>query len=195
MGNMKKAINDILKDYKEILIAILIMGIVSMTIVYANFTRRLQIVSTAKVNDTKWDIHFENLVKHPSTDGYAAEVISEPAISEGRTIISGLNVLLNKPGDYVTYTFDIYNAGDLDAKLYSYIKSTPICNPSHTICNSVSYTLKYTNGDRIKVSDTLKINERKNVTMTIKLDNSVTNMPNQRIEISNLDAIFDYVQD
>ena len=183
------------RDYKEILIAILIMGIISMTIVYANFTRRLQIVNIASVNNTNWDIHFENLVQKPNSGNDQAEVISQPSISEGKTIISGLDVNLNKPGDYVTYTFDIYNAGDLDAKLYNFVKSNPICEPSNVICDSVSYTLKYTNGDSIKNSDTLKTKERRNVTMTIKLDDSVTVMPNEKIEISNINAVFDYVQD
>lgn len=191
---MKNMISDILKDYKEILIAILIMGIVSMTIVYANFTRRLQIVNTARVNNTNWDIHFENLVKTPNSGTDAAEVISEPSISEGKTIIGGLNVNLNKPGDYVTYTFDIVNAGDLDAKLYSYVKSTPVCTPNNSICDSVEYSLKYTNGNSIEASDTLLVGERKNVTMTIKLSNSVSTMPSDKVELSNLNAVFDYVQ-
>ena len=187
--------DSIKRDYRDILIAILIMGVVSMTIVYANFTRRLQIVNIARVNNTNWDIHFENLVKKQNSSSDAAVVLSEPSISEGRTIISGLQVNMVKPGDYVTYTFDIVNAGELDAKLYNYLKTTPTCEPSNSICDSVKFTLKYTNGNEIKTSDTLKVNERKNVTMTIKLNDSVTSMPGQKIEISNLDAVFDYVQD
>ena len=183
--------DSIKRDYKDMLIAILIMGVISMTIVYANFTRRLQILSVARVNDTNWDIHFENLVKGPGD----AEIISNPSISEGKTVISGLDVNFIKPGDYVTYTFDIYNAGELDAKLYNYVKSTPVCTPTNSICNDVTYTLKYTNGDSIMNSDTLKVGERRNVTMTLKLNNSVTNMPGEKIEISNISAVFDYVQD
>lgn len=192
---MKNTIKDILKDYKEILIAILIMGIISMTVVYANFTRRLLIVSTAQVNDTNWDIHFENLVQKPNSTNTAAQVITPPSISEGKTIISGLDVSFLKPGDYVTYTFDIVNAGDLDAKLYNYEKSTPTCEPSNAICDSIIYTLKYTDGSSIKVSDELKVNQRKNLTLTIKLSDDVTFMPNEKIEISNINAVFDYVQE
>lgn len=183
--------DSIKRDYKEILIAILIMGVVSMVIVYANFTRRLQIVNTAHINNTKWDIHFENLVKKSST----AQVISEPKISNSRTIISGLNVRLNKPGDYVTYTFDIVNAGDINAKLYDFNRSNPICEPSSAICDSIIYSLKYTDGTAIKVSDKLRVNERRNVTMTVKLNDSVSSMPNAVINVKNLNAVFDYVQD
>jgi len=183
--------DSIKRDYKDILIAILIMGVISMTIVYANFTRRLQIVNIASVNNTNWDIHFENLVKKTST----AEIKSEPTISNGETIISGLDVSFTKPGDQVTYTFDIYNAGDLDAKLYNYFKSIPKCEPSNSICEKVIYTLKYSNGNTISNSDTLKVGERKNVTMTLKLDDSVTSMPSQKIDINNINAVFDYVQD
>ena len=192
---MKNMVKDILKDYKEILIAILIMGIVSMTIVYANFTRRLQIVNFASISSGNWDIHFENLHKVPNSGDDAALVISEPSISEGKTIISGLNVKLSKPGDYVTYTFDIVNRGSLDAKLYDYVKSSPTCNPASAICDSVSYTLRYTDGNEIKVSDTLKVNESRNVTMTIKLGTTIASMPTEQIDINNLNAVFDYVQD
>lgn len=185
---------DILKEYREVLIAILIMGIISMTIVYANFTRRLLIVNTARVNNTNWDIHFENLVKKPNSGNDNAIIISEPSISEWKTVISGLDVKLNKPGDYVTYTFDIVNAGDLNAKLYNYVKSNPVCIPANSICDSVSYTLKYTDGNAIKVNDTLNAGARRNVTMTVRLENTVVSMPSQQIETSNLNAVFDYVQ-
>lgn len=183
------------EDYKDILIAVLIMGILSMTIAYANFTRRLQIVNTAKVNATNWDIHFENLVLEDNSTTSMAVINSPASISEGKTIIGGLNVSLVKPGDYVTYTFDIVNAGDLDAKLYHYFHSVPVCKNNESVCEYVHYSLKYTNGNEIKVSDTLKVGERKNVKMTISLDNSLTNMPKQSVELSDLYAVFDYVQE
>ena len=187
--------DNIKKEYKDILIAVLILGIVSMTIVYANFTRRLQITNFAKISNTNWDIHFENLQKNASLTTSSVEIISEPSISTGRTIISGFDANFAKPGDKVTYTFDIVNAGDLDAKLYNYVKSAPICEPSNSICNSIVYTLKYTNGNEIKTSDTLKVNERKNVTMTIGIDNTATNIPTEVIQVSNINAVFDYIQD
>ena len=180
------------RDYKDMLIAILIMGIVSMTIVYANFTRRLQITNHASVNNSNWDIHFENLNKASSS---TAEVISSPSISSTGTIISGLQVKLSNPGDSVTYTFDIVNAGDINAKLYNYTRSNPICEPSNSICDSIIYSLKYTDGSSINTSDTLAVGERKNVTMTIGLSNSVASMPTQVINVTNLSAVFDYVQD
>ena len=181
--------------YRTFLIVILIIGIISMTIVYANFTRRLQIVSTAKVNASNWDIHFENLVKVKNDTSSAATVISEPSISKERTIISGLDVELRKPGDYVTYTFDIVNAGDIDAKLYNYTHSTPTCEKYQSVCNNIKYIIKYTDGNEIKVSDSLKKGQRRNATLTIKLDESVTSMPSEKVTASDLTAIFDYVQE
>ena len=186
--------NNIKKEYRDILIAILIVGIISMTIVYANFTRRLQIISLAKVNNTNWDIHFENLVKNTSQTTDSVKINSEPSISEGKTIISGFDADFSKPGDKVTYTFDIVNSGDLDAKLYNFVKSTPVCEPSNAICESIIYTLKYTDGSQIKNSDTLNVNERKNVTMTIGIDNNASSVPSELIQISNINAVFDYVQ-
>ena len=177
--------------YRKVLTVLLIIGIISMTIVYANFTRRLKIVSTSSVNATNWDIHFENLVKVKNT----AKVVSEPSISDEKTIISGLNVELTKPGDYVTYTFDIVNAGDIDAKLYNYVHSTPTCEKYQSVCDNIKYIIKYTDGNDIKVSDQLKSGARRNATMTIKLDDSMTSMPSEKVTASNLEAIFDYVQE
>ena len=114
--------DSIKRDYKDMLIVILLIGILAMTIIYANFTRRLDLVSAEGIKKSDWNVHFENLVLNKKS---TAKIISPAVIVDGQTIINGLNVSLEKPGDFVQYTVDIYNAGKIDAKLDGFTHSTP----------------------------------------------------------------------
>lgn len=185
--------DSIKRDYKDMLIVILLIGVLAMTIIYANFTRRLDIVSAneAKFSSSDWDVHFENLVEAPSSN---ANIISSATIIEGKTVISGLDVSLVKPGDYVKYTVDIYNAGKIDARLNGFTHSSPICSPSSFVCDYITYTFNYTDGSSISPGDILKVGERRNITFIVRLDEALTSMPSQRINVSDLNATFYYVQ-
>ena len=183
-------------DSKNVLISILLMGIVSMTIVFANFTQYLMINAYADVNSTEWNIHFENLKQKPIEKNNTARVITEPVLSGDSTIISKFAVEFNKPGDYVEYTFDIVNAGNINAILSDYVKGIPTCSDNNeSFCKNIIYEFKYTDGSDIITNARLKKGNRVNVTMTIKLDESVTSMPKQKVEISNLTGVFYYIQD
>lgn len=183
--------NSMKRDYKDMLIVILLIGILAMTIIYANFTRRLDFVSAEGIKKSDWNVHFENLVLNKKS---TAKIISPAVIVDGQTIINGLNVSLEKPGDFVQYTVDIYNAGKIDAKLDGFTHSTPKCSPSSYICDYITYDFRYTDGNKIIPGEILKVNERRNVTFTIKLSDSTSNMPNGRISLSDLNAVFYYVQ-
>ena len=179
---------------KTFLIIVLLVGIVSMTIAYANFVSRLKIISNTKVVSSNWDIHFANLVQKelPTNSG---TVIESPAlIQTDTTIISGLELTLSKPGDYVIYTFDIVNAGDIDAELGNFILGTPVCENNEAFCSNVEYSLNYTNGQQIKVGDYLPAGASINATMRIGLNRELTKLPTRTIDVSNLSAIFDYIQ-
>ena len=56
------------ENYKDTLIAILLIGIVAMTIIYANFTHYLNVRAQGDGASYKWDIHFENLVNKFSNE-------------------------------------------------------------------------------------------------------------------------------
>ena len=113
---------------KNILLGVLIVGLVSMTVAYAALSTSLQINGTANVAATTWDIHFANVQVDKNNTTGASEnsngVITtmgtlDNAIDNSRatgTAFSGLLVELAKPGDKATITFDIVNAGTIDAK-------------------------------------------------------------------------------
>ena len=74
---------------KNILIAVLIVGLVSMTVAYAALTQVLNINASAKVlsKSTTWNVHFANL-SAVDTHGYAS--VATPLTLSGTTTLEGL---------------------------------------------------------------------------------------------------------
>jgi len=97
---------------KTLSLVALVVAVLGLTVAFAALSQTLTINGTASVNAAEWDIHFENLSASKITG--AAEVINEPTLTSDS--FDGLNVKLTKPGDSVTYTFDIVNKGTVAAK-------------------------------------------------------------------------------
>ena len=51
-----------MKHSRNMLLIALFVGLGVMTVAYAAFSTSLRIKSSAKVNNSKWDIHFANLI-------------------------------------------------------------------------------------------------------------------------------------
>ena len=100
---------------KNILLAVLIIGLVSMTVAYAILSTSLNISGTATVSAATWDIRFENYAVGTGNNVDAPNVVAALA-NASVTKLSNVDVTLNKPGDKLVYQFDIVNNGTIDAK-------------------------------------------------------------------------------
>ena len=98
---------------KILSIIALIVAILGLTVAFAALSETLTINGTANVEAASWDIHFENLTG-PVLEGTGK--VNDTAILSGTTI-SNVNMSVSKPGDSVTYYFDIVNDGTIDAVL------------------------------------------------------------------------------
>ena len=173
----------------------LVVSVVAIGLAYAGFTGTLNINGTGNVMSAKWDIYFANLSNAVTTG--TANVVT-PATISPKTKIGDYYVELASPGDSVTYTFDVVNDGNFDAVLTTLTKSTPTCTPTATLCNYLSYTLKYTSNNRdVAENDKLLVGETKNMTLKLELD---SNMPasalsNTELSVSDLGITLLYSQD
>ena len=118
---------------KNVLLAVLIVGLVSMTVAYAALITNLKIQGTANVAATSWDIHFANVAVGSGTNLAQADYSLGTLDPEGSshstgTLISGMTATLSKPGDKLEVTFDIVNTGTIDAKLASFTKHITLGN-------------------------------------------------------------------
>lgn len=202
---------------KSLLIGVLAAGLVSMTFAYALLSQRLDINSTAKVNKSTWDIHFANEQLVTSSDPLNSGTVKTALQLESHRL-SNLSIELTKPGDSVSYTFDIYNAGTLDAKITEFerLETAMVCTDEDssttstdatTVCNNLIYTLQYTDattaaqtgtaiaaGTDLAENQILKANQHVNVTLTISYDRNSTYVPTKDVTVTGLDSYIIYTQ-
>ena len=180
---------------KDFLLIILITCLTSLSIAYATISTTLVITNSLSIKANHWDIHFENLVQESITGNNTATLIKEASIEKDTTKISGLSVSFKKPGDYVSYTFDVKNAGDINARLTTLNIGIPTCTPLNSICDDIEYTLKYVDGSDIKVTDMINKGQSKKVKLTIRYKNESTKKVDTDVDVNGLDATFVYTQE
>ena len=130
------------------------------------------------------------------------------------THIGDYRVLLTKPGDSVTYEFDIVNDGYFDAIINYYTKNNNLCYPDYryahcdwngngyddvedlkTINSNITYTLKYlSNNKNVDIGDELKGKSKKRVVLKLTYNKDSNEMPKTKIILNGLDKIINYAQ-
>lgn len=190
-----------LSQKKFRIIGILIIsciGIISVSFVYASITSQLSIDGYASMNPAKWSVHFQNL-SNANLKGTALE-ITKPTLQNNSTNISNFNVEFMNVKDGVSYTFDVINDGNLDAKVSSIFIPKPICTGTgsnsyedeNLICDNLNYYLTYTDGTRILAGDSL--DKGQSNSLILNLEYSGTQLPQNVVEISGLSITLIYTQ-
>lgn len=162
------------RKVKTLSLVALIIAVLGLTVAFARMSTTLNINGTAELKTATWDIHFANLSDLALTGG--AEQTTAPKIDGTTTNIGDYAVKLTKPGDSVTYTFDVVNGGSIDADLSTFTLGKPVCESTTAtaeadkkiVCDNLTYKLTYTNGGKdVKATDTLKAGETKNLTLKL----------------------------
>ena len=177
----------------------LILGALGITVAFAAIQTTLQISGTATMNTATWDVKFQNL-SAPTLTGNASVTTAQTLTS---TVIGTYAVELTKPGDSVTYTFDVTNSGSLPAVIGTYTKAaTPTCTgtggnavaDAALICADLTYTLTYTSGGAaVAQGDTLAASQTKNLTLKISYDGE--DLPTDDVNITDMGITIVYVED
>lgn len=184
-------------------IAALVISVVAIGIGFATFTETLRIEGSATVQTSTWKVKFTNL-SAPTLKG-TATVVTAPTINTNDTTISTYDVKLSKPGDSVSYTFDVANTGTYNAKLSSFNIPTPTCTGSGdnatadaaNVCKHLTYTLTYANGTSLAENDALAATSgvaNMKLTLTYESHDVAADLPKADVTISNLGISLVYSQ-
>lgn len=189
------------RNGKALAIIALLVAIVGLSVGFAALSTVLTINGTGKVKTSNWDVHFANLGSTPTKVGTATEETA-PVLTD--TTVQTFDVSLMTPGDSITYTFDVTNAGSYDARISSITIPTPQCTgtgdnattDASNVCNNLTYTLKYDNGTAVAANDTLNMGETKHLVLKLEYSSSVTadQLPTANVTISELQIPIVYVQ-
>ncbi len=184
------------RKIKTLSLVALIVAVLGLTVAFANLSKELTITGTAQVKGATWDIYFSNV--SVATSGGAS---ASNATINNKTTISILEVKLTKPGDSVTYTFDVVNGGTVDAKISDIVNKTasftssassPSSSDVTIVQNGFTYKLTYNDGSTVKKDDTLAKNATKNMKIVISF--SGDSVPTGDVSITNLGSTITYVQ-
>lgn len=163
---------------------IVIIGLLSFVLVlsvaYALLSSNLQINTIGKVRGSEWGIIFKNL--NSSTIGTAED--DNSSIANGLTI-ANISAILKKPGDKITYTFDVENNGAIDAKI-----ADIVFGGNYEQYTDLNITFRYNDdkdyGNAVpKEEDALSAGEVRPLTVIIEFD------PNS-INVTSTDRDFTY---
>ena len=185
---------------KTTLIAVLLIGIVSMTIVYAALSQQLNISGSAKVQakSQSWNIHFTDITSGSKvvTGGYASTTSSNISYASGNTTATMPAVTFKAPGDSVSFYFDVLNEGDITGYLNT-INSIVV--PDGTIeqgtLSSVDQTyfkggiiatLTHADNSSLTLNESITKTNRIHLKLTLTLDSSLTRLPESEITFSNI---------
>ena len=129
------------RKIKIISLCALLVAVLGLTVAFAALSQTLTINGSAAVNAASWDIHFEK-TSGKETEVKGAATFTEPTLSG--TKIENFSTTLTKPGDSVTYYFDIVNNGTVDAVISSYdfplaIRECASNNNAYSYCINLDF--------------------------------------------------------
>ena len=174
---------------KMLSLSAVIVAVLGLTVAFASLSATLNIKGSAYLDAAKWGIKFQNL-SEPSIVGEASD--AKTAKIEKDVSINGIKVTLSKPGDSVTYTVDLVNDGDINAKIENIEKT----NLTEEQQKYITFTVKYKEDDtELKIGDILSKGEVKPLVIKIEYrkDLESSDLPKSAQEI-NLSYKLDFVQ-
>lgn len=171
--------------FRAIAIIALVIAVAGLSIGYASLNRELTINGTATKEVANWDVHFENL-SAATLVGTASEKAAASLTATNVTV----DVSVVKPGDSVSYTFDVKNAGGIDAKL----RALPIIAGLDTAAaNDITVTLTHGDGTELSANETLAAGGTQPMKLTVTFDAEAEAVAAEAVPLTISTSLF-YIQ-
>ena len=200
------------RKIKIISLCALLVAVLGLTVAFAALSQTLTINGSAAVDAASWDIHFEK-TSGKETEVKGAATFTEPTLSG--TTIENFSATLTKPGDSVTYYFDIVNNGTVDAVVSSYdfplaIRECANNNNAYSYCinldfnsdniiNSadyMTYLTMFNSGLRdadtdegVTQGDTINAGETKHMKLFFEYKDTATELPKNNLTLTSKNPI------
>ena len=137
---------------------IIFILLVCISVGYAILNNNLSINGKSNISKNVWNIYLDNVqLKKGSATSNIPNIIGNDTIE--------VNVVLNNPGDYYSFTFDIVNAGTLNAIIENIELESDIKGEQFEI---IRYEMFYDNGDSYDSKQYLMAGETKKVRVLLE---------------------------
>lgn len=168
-----------------LVIVAICIATLGLSVAYSSFSTILTIDGTSTLKGNQWSVYFTNL-------GTPTEVGTGKSTSADLTTDTTkftFSVDLVKPGDSVVYTFDVKNAGEIDAKL----STINITGVTEAAAKNVTYTLTKADGTELSTNDELASGDSESLKLTVTYDLDAENVEATDLTL-DLGAVLTYVQ-
>lgn len=209
---------------KNILLAVLLIAILTLSTAYAALSQYLYINSQAVIGGSSgWKVEFTyaHCVKATLANGTNNAVVTHDFDSAvgGVASLTGLNAKFQAPGDSITCDITISNNGTIPAKLSTFALQDGSTSITYTpsasgqagtddvtlVTGKLVYSIVYgtpaagdpatgTAGSAPAANDTLPVGANQPLVLTITYPSTETSMPSDDVTIGNLKTTFLYVQ-
>lgn len=167
---------------KKSKLMLLILLLLSVSLGYAFLTTTLNINGTGKINNAKWNIHWENPVV---AEGSVVNTL--PTIDSLKTTAS-FNVTLNIPGDYYEFNIDAKNSGTIDGQIEtikSFYNNAEI-SEQNPLPAYVTFTVTKSDDTAIEVDQRLNAGAKETYKVRVEFKKDIENneLPQSEVELS-----------
>ena len=170
-------------------IVALFLAVIGISIGFAALSTAMEISGTVRVIPANWSVKF-NSAEFSDNDTYATNNNVTPTLTT--TTISGYEIVLTRPGDKGTYTVEVENDGDIDAKVSAVTIGTPVYTGTGAnaaadetlVQNNVTYTITWQGGGTIGVGDPLDHGDKAYIVITAEYNANATSMPTNPVTIT-----------
>ena len=154
---------------------LLLLLILFISVGYAILQSNLTITGTTSIQDSKWDIHWNNVV---ITEGSVSTSNADKATIDNTKTTVNYNIVLDKPGDFYEFTVDAVNTGTIDGMID--VISSKLNNEEITTLPAyLNYSITYSDGVSLQEKQELKAgtSETYKVRIEYKRDIEASQLP------------------
>ena len=154
---------------------LLLLLILFVSVGYAILQSNLTITGTTSIQDSKWDIHWNNVV---ITEGSVSTSNADKATIDNTKTTVNYNIVLDKPGDFYEFTVDAVNEGTIDGMID--VISSKLNNVEITTLPAyLNYSITYSDGTPLQGNQLLAANssETYKVRIEYKRDIEANQLP------------------
>lgn len=147
--------------------SIIIILILFISIGFAALTSNLNILSNVTFLPQSFNIYFDNLQVNQNSSN-----LDNPTLSNDDTTVTFTSTI-NEPGDFYEFSFDVVNAGTMDAALDEIVKS----GLTETQAQYLDYTAKYYGEREIHEDDILHAGYKEKIVVRVEYKYNIENVP------------------
>ena len=195
------------KVFQVVTAIALFVAVVFISVGFALMSQSLTIEGQARVVPANWSVHFDDTslgFDNHSTAATFDNTASTYAFNG--TQLKDYEVVLTKPGDHGTITFNVVNDGDIDAEVtaadfdsndlvFTGTDGATKTDDERIVRENITYTVTWNDDSAIAVGDKLPVNATKTVKIDVAYDENADELPANPVKITGRDLTIVFEQD